>query len=230
MVVQPQLSTPQAQFPTRGAGLSRARMLTLASIAVTAAVTTGLWAVLAAALPTGRTSGDLTRSSGLVLLILFTATIVLGQLTAARVGATGWPGFVVQSLHRNVSMLAVALLIVHIAAPVIGGYLGLRLSYAFVPFVPAQVRIWTRLAASAADLILLTAVASAARVRAGYRFWRAVHLTAYLAWLLAMVHAAGIGTDRISVLTVEAVCAGAVGWASWHRLRAARRPTGRRRP
>jgi len=224
MVVQPHLSVPQAQFATRQGGLVRVRMLTLASIGATGLLTIGIWALITALMadrPANGSLGELTRSSGLVLLSLFTATIVLGQLVAARFGVPGWPGFVVQALHRNVSMLAVTLLIVHIAAPVIGGYLGLRLTYAFVPFIPTHIRVWTRIAATATDLMLLTAIVSAVRARAGYRFWRAVHLMAYLAWLLGMVHAAGIGTDRISVLALEAICVLAVAGSGWYRLRMA---------
>lgn len=150
--------------------------------------------------------GYLCRGSGLVLLVLFTAALVLGQLTAGRARAPGWPRFVVQLLHRNIAVLAVGLLVVHIVAPVVGGYLGLRLGYALVPFYPGPVKIWTRAAALGTDLVLAAAITSAVRTRTGYNAWRAVHATTYLAWVLALVHATGIGTDRATVIALDAGC------------------------
>ncbi|HVX44510.1 MAG TPA: hypothetical protein VHC49_11525 [Mycobacteriales bacterium] len=161
----------------------------------------------------------LCRSSGLVLVVFFTATVVLGLCTAGR---TGSPRFVVQALHRSLSALSLGLLLVHLLAPVIAGYLGLQAVYAFVPIWPAPIRIWTRFAALATDLTLLVAVVSVLRVRAGYRRWRAVHATSYLAWALGMVHAIGIGTDRQAVLVCDAVCIVAVVIAGGYRLGVAR--------
>lgn len=170
----------------------------------------------------------LCRSSGLVLMLVFTATVVLGLLTAGRAGPPRCPRFVAQSLHRNLALISLTLLLVHLAAPIIGGYLGLKLAYAFVPFLPAPVRIWTRAAATATDLVVLISIVNVARVHAGYRFWRAVHLTSYVAWALGIVHATGIGTDHGSVLGCDAVCVLAVGLAGWYRL-AVRRQLARER-
>ncbi len=174
------------------------------------------------------TFGYLCRSSGLVLLLSCTAVVVLGLLCAGRAGPPRWPGFVIHSLHRNLSLISVTLLIVHLLAPVIGGYLGLKLAYAFVPVLPAHIRIWTRLAATASDLIFVVTIVSAARVRAGYRFWRATHLTTYLAWVLGLVHGTGIGTDRDSILWCDVLSVAAVALAAWYRVRAARRLAGQR--
>jgi sulfoxide reductase heme-binding subunit YedZ len=161
----------------------------------------------------------LCRSSGFVVLVLLTATMVLGLLTAGRLNSPRWSRLVVLSLHRNLSLISVALLFVHLLAPVIGGHLGLKLAYAFVPFVTAHIQVWTRAASSATDLILLITIVSLARVKAGYRFWRWVHMTSYVAWSLAVVHATGIGSDRRPVLMCDAVCIAAVALASGYRLR-----------
>jgi predicted ferric reductase len=197
------------------------------SIVFAVGATIGIWAGISAVSAPPHIEHDalgyLVRSSGLVLLALFTATVVLGQLTAARVSAPRWPRFVMQSLHRNLSVLSLLLLAIHVAAPIVGGYLGLKLAYAFVPFVAAPVRVWTRAAACATDLTLLVAAVSALRVRAGYRFWRAVHLMSYAAWILAIVHGTGIGSDRGAVLWCDAVSVGTVAVASSYRVATARR-------
>lgn len=207
----------------RTAGLRRAKWLAATTTGIAIAATAGIWAVL----PVGQRPQDtfsyLCRSSGFVLVLFYTATVVFGLLVRGRMSGPRWPRFIVQSLHRNLSLISLVLLAIHVLAPVIGGYLGLRLAYAFLPFLPAPVRIWTRLAATALDLTLAIALVSATRNRVSYRSWRALHLTSYLAWLLGIVHAIGIGSDRGLVLCCDGGCVVAVCTAGWFRFRAATR-------
>lgn len=207
----------------RAAGLRRVKWQATATTGGAIAATAGIWA----ALPVGRRPQDtlsyLCRSSGFVLLLFYTATVALGLLVRGRISAPGWPRFVIQALHRNLSLISLVLLTIHVLAPIIGGYLGLRLAYAFVPFLSAPVKIWTRLAATALDLTLAMALVSATRNRFTYRSWRALHLTSYLAWLLGIVHAIGIGSDRGLVLWCDGGCVVAVCTAGWYRYRSATR-------
>src|SRR5262249_8690538 len=61
----------------------------------------------------------LTRGFGLIALVLLTLTMVMGLLQVVRFARPGLPRFVVAGLHRNVSLLAVALLAVHIVTAVL---------------------------------------------------------------------------------------------------------------
>ncbi|HLM85904.1 MAG TPA: hypothetical protein VK272_06920, partial [Solirubrobacteraceae bacterium] len=56
----------------------------------------------------------LTRSTGVVSLLLLTATVILGVVDVSRWISPRWPRFVVDSLHRNVSMLVLVFLGLHI--------------------------------------------------------------------------------------------------------------------
>ena len=60
----------------------------------------------------GRSGGSaywyLTRSTGAVALLLLTFAVVLGVIDVRRWSTPRWPRFVVDSLHRNVSLLAMA--------------------------------------------------------------------------------------------------------------------------
>jgi hypothetical protein len=211
----------------RNGGVRRARISTAVALAAGLLATVGIGAGLLVgdwdSARSRQAMGYLCRSSGLVLLVLFTATVVCGLLVAGRAGSARWPRFVVQSVHRNLTVVSLLLLSVHIVAPAVGGYLGIKLIYAVVPFAAGPVRVWTRVAATATDMTLLIAVTSAARVAAGYRFWRTVHATAYLAWALAMVHALGIGSDRTATVGCAAACALVVVAVTWYRLVARRR-------
>jgi methionine sulfoxide reductase heme-binding subunit len=162
------------------------------------------------------------RSSGFVLLAVFTATVVLGLLTAGRVGTPRWPRFVTEALHRNLSLLSVALLGLHVAVVVIDRYVPVDLVDAFVPFRSPYMPLWLGLGTLACDILLLVVLTSLLRVRLGRRGWRVLHWTAYAAWPLAVAHGIGIGTDRPWVLSADLLCVAFVVAAGSYRLAALR--------
>ena len=161
-----------------------------------------------------------TRSAGLVTLILLTASVVLGILTAGRFATRDWPRFVVQGLHRNLSLLALACLALHVGSTVLDSYTSIGLQDAFVPFLSGYQRWWLGLGAVAADLMLALAATSLLRTRIAPRLWRAVHWAGYACWPVALAHGLGTGTDRGTswVLVLTLGCAGAVLCATVYRV------------
>src|SRR5262249_29484455 len=89
---------------TAGLGRARHRDRRLAERAMTSA--------LAAAGPSAY--WYLTRSTGAVALVLLTAAVALGVADVRRLSTPHWPRFVLDSLHRNVSLLAMVFLALHI--------------------------------------------------------------------------------------------------------------------
>jgi hypothetical protein len=162
----------------------------------------------------------LTRGFGLIALILLTVTMVLGLTQAVRFARPGWPRFVVSALHRNASLLAVALLVVHIATAVLDSYAPIRIVDIFIPFVSSYRPLWLGLGAIALDLLVALVITSLLRERLGYRAWRTVHWAAYASWPLAIVHGLGTGSDTKLgwVLFINVACVGAVLAALWWRL------------
>ena len=75
-----------------------------------------------------------TRATGLVALLMLTASVLLGLLAAGRFGGERWPRFLTQGLHRNVSLLVVAFLTLHVASTVLDTYTSIPLTAAFIPF------------------------------------------------------------------------------------------------
>jgi sulfoxide reductase heme-binding subunit YedZ len=52
-----------------------------------------------------------TRATGLVTMLLLTASVLLGILTTGRfAGSDNWPRFLTVGLHRNLALLAVTFL------------------------------------------------------------------------------------------------------------------------
>ena len=160
----------------------------------------------------------LTRGSGIVSLVLLTISTVLGITTAVRWAAPRWPRFIVEGLHRNVSLLAVVFLGVHIVTAVVDGYVPIRWMDAVVPFTSQYKPLWLGLGALSFDLMLAVIITSLIRVRLGYRIWRAVHWLAYASWPIAVVHGLGAGSDRtagwlqITNLVAVAAVLAAVCW------------------
>jgi DMSO/TMAO reductase YedYZ heme-binding membrane subunit len=137
----------------------------------------------------------LTRASGAVALVLLTAAVALGVLVSLRAATPRWPRFALNSLHRNLTLLAIAFVGLHVVTTVADGYAPIGLWDAVVPFASSYRPIWLGLGAVAFDLLLALVVTSLARQHVGVRLWRAVHWLAYAAWPVALVHALGAGSD-----------------------------------
>jgi DMSO/TMAO reductase YedYZ heme-binding membrane subunit len=129
----------------------------------------------------------------MLTLLLLTGTVVLGALTGGRAVSAGWPRFAIAALHRNLSLLTLAFVAVHVATAVIDGYAGIAWVDAVLPFVSVYHPFWLGLGAAAFDLLLALLVTSLLRTRIPLRFWRLVHWAAYVCWPVALLHGFGIG-------------------------------------
>jgi DMSO/TMAO reductase YedYZ heme-binding membrane subunit len=154
----------------------------------------------------------LTRGTGIVTLLLLTASVVLGVLQVVRWSPARTPRFVVGALHRAISLLVVALLAVHVLAAVLDPFAPIRLLDAVVPFAGSYRPLWLGLGAVALDLVVALTITSMLRRRLGLGAWRAVHWLAYACWPVALVHAWGTGSDARTgwMLAVTLACAAAV--------------------
>lgn len=153
-----------------------------------------------------------TRSSGLAAFVLLTLSVVLGVLTTQRVATRWWPRFASQALHRNVSLLAVVMLLVHVLTTLLDSYVSITWWAGVVPFVSTYDRIWIGLGTLALDLVLVVTSSSLVRGVLGHRSWRWLHWLAYAAWPLALTHYLSSGTDALASwsLTVAALSTVAV--------------------
>lgn len=159
------------------------------------------------------------RATGLIALLLFTASVALGALGGGRYVSVRWPRFALAAVHRNVSLLAVVFLAVHVTTAIVDPFAGIGWLAAIVPFRSVYHPFWLGLGAVATDLTVAIVVTSLLRPRVDVRVWRWIHWASYACWPLAVVH--GIGTTPADirmgwVLVVNLVCVlavlGAVGW------------------
>src|SRR6202035_5870732 len=131
-----------------------------------------------------------------------------------------WPRLLTAGLHRNLSLLSVAFVAVHVATTVIDGFAPIGWLDAVIPFRSPYRPLWLGLGAVSTDLLIATIATSLLRARLGYRTWRGGHRGAHACWPVALLHGMGTGTDiRLGWGTaLNVACLVVVVGAVWWRL------------
>jgi len=167
-----------------------------------------------------------TRGSGWVALALLTLTVTLGILTAGGARHSLWPRFLSEGLHRNLSLLSIAFLAIHIITAIADPFARLAWRDAVVPFVSSYRPFWLGLGAVAMEIIAAMVLTSLARNLIGFRSWRFIHWAAHGAWPIALIHSLGTGSDARAAWSIGLTTAciasvlAASGWrlATWPRV------------
>jgi predicted ferric reductase len=163
------------------------------------------------------------RATGLVSLVLLTAVMVLGALHRSRIAWARWPRFVVGDIHRNLSLLAVVFIAVHVTTAILDPYVHIGWAAAVIAFTSRYQPLWVGLGTVAFDLLIALVASSLLRGIVPARAWRTVHWAAYGCWPIAVLHGYGVGgaDSRWSVVRIlDLVCIAAVLAAVAWRVRA----------
>lgn len=138
----------------------------------------------------------LSRSTGIVSFVLITLTLCLGIASTQRALASpSWPRFATQRLHRNVSLLGLAFLGVHVVATIAAGYVDISWWSVLVPGASDYRTLWVACGTLALDLVVAVVATSLMRLRMSATAWRLVHYSVYAAWPFAWLHFLKTGTD-----------------------------------
>lgn len=150
----------------------------------------------------------LSRGTGVVCLVLFSVAVALGIATRSGRTLPGLPRFAVTGVHRNASMVALVLLVLHIGGLLFDPYAQLKLLDVVIPFAGSYRPLWLGFGTLAFDLVIALIVTSLLRHRIGRRGFKAVHWSAYAMWPLAALHGLGNGTDsgRLWLRLILALC------------------------
>jgi sulfoxide reductase heme-binding subunit YedZ len=177
----------------------------------------------------------LARAAGFVALLTATVTVALGALgSAARpTGGRVDPAHLdrrvlAQLVHRSAAVLTLAMLALHAVLLVVDHFVAVSWFGALVPFTAGYRAFALGLGTLALYGFVVAAATGALRGRlvapspSAARAWRAVHLSAYAAWFLAMGHGILAGTDvgQRWALALYVGCAGLVIVAAALRARA----------
>ena len=136
-----------------------------------------------------------TRGAGTVTLLLLSATAILGMAQTVRFRSPVWPRYLTVGLHRDLSLLTLVFLVIHITSAVLDPFAKLGLRDALVPFASWYRPLWLGMGVVAAELTLALTVTSLVRRRLGFGLWRTLHRLAYACWPLALLHGLGTGSD-----------------------------------
>jgi Ferric reductase like transmembrane component len=160
------------------------------------------------------------RSTGYVSLLMLTAILVLGIITAMRWDSRDWPRFLSQALHRNLSLLVLVFLGIHIVTSVVDPFAGIAILNTVLPFTGSYRPVWMGLGVLSMELLVALAITSLLRQRIGFALWRFIHWAAYACWPLALLHTLGTGSDVRSswALIISLGCVAAVVLAIAWRL------------
>jgi sulfoxide reductase heme-binding subunit YedZ len=164
-----------------------------------------------------------TRSTGIFAFVLLTISLVVGVAATQRAKASKrWPRFATQDMHRNVSLLAMVMLLVHILTTLLDSYVYVGWWALVIPGSSPYQRPGVALGTIAFDLLLVIVGTSLLRRHLSVRLWRIVHLTSYGVWPLSLLHFILTGTDTAHGrwgLWLAGLCAVPVLGASLVRLR-----------
>jgi predicted ferric reductase len=138
----------------------------------------------------------LSRSGGVVAYSLLWLNILSGLLTSGRwLRESLAPALVVQ-LHQTLSGLALGFAAFHSLILLGDRYLSFGLVDLLLPFHASFHPVWLVAGQLATALLAAVIATSHWRKQLGNAAWRAIHLTAYAAYWLALAHALAIGTDQ----------------------------------
>ncbi len=161
-----------------------------------------------------------TRGAGAVSIILLSAVVVLGVLSSLRFQSAGWPRFLTPALHRNLALMTLVFLALHIVTAVVDPFTHLGWLVAVVPFSSYYRTLWLGLGTIAFELLAAIVVTSLLRNVIGQVAWRLIHWLAYASWPVAVIHGFGTGTDALSAwfVALSIVCVVSVTIAIVYRL------------
>jgi DMSO/TMAO reductase YedYZ heme-binding membrane subunit len=128
--------------------------------------------------------------AGVFALIGLTASVGVGLMATDRILMTPGHRVMAQAVHRAVSFGALAFLVIHIVTEILAQRA--HVIDAFIPFLSPYRTFYIGLGTIASDLILLIIVTSIVRKRftahgKAWR-WRAIHYSAYLAFVFGVLH------------------------------------------
>jgi DMSO/TMAO reductase YedYZ heme-binding membrane subunit len=170
------------------------------------------------------------RASGIIAWLLLTASVIWGVLLSTQAfPARRRPAWLLD-LHRWLGGLTVAFVAAHLAALVADNYTDFDIAALTIPYASKWRPGAVALGVVATWCLVAVEVTSLAMRRLPRKVWRGIHLTSYVVFWLASLHAAFAGTDtpnRLYQLTAAIVIATTV-WALVYRL--SNRRTDRRRP
>lgn len=147
------------------------------------------------------------RASGITALALTGASVIWGLLLSTRVlRGRPTPAWLL-SMHRFLGAMTVTFTSVHIAGLVADDYVHFGWLETLVPFTSAWQPFAVGLGVIATYLLIAVQASSMMMRRIPRRWWKTIHQSSFLLFLISIVHGVQAGTDAGNPLYIGVVVA-----------------------
>lgn len=136
------------------------------------------------------------RATGITGLVLLSLSTFLGAVLSAGWRSPRFPEVRSVSLHRNISLMTLVFVLLHVVAAIADQYVQIPLASAIIPFTADYKMVWVGLGTIAFDLLLAVLITSYLRDKINPRLWRLIHDLTYILWAVATIHTLGAAYER----------------------------------
>ena len=172
------------------------------------------------------------RASGIVAWLFLTASVLWGIVLSTDLFRAHRRPTWLLDLHRALGGLTVGFVAIHVGALIADNFVHFDLVDVLVPFA-SEWKPWpTALGVIALWGLVAVEITSLAMKRLPRRFWRAVHFSSYITFLLTSLHGTFAGTDSSHLMYVATtlLTTSALVFAVCYRILARRPPRQPRAP
>lgn len=138
------------------------------------------------------------RAFGIVAIVMLGISVAVGLTMSGRLMARPGMAAKLRRLHEASTLVTLGLIVAHGGLLLFDTYLRPGLAGIMLPFAIGYRPVFTGLGIIGAWLAAILGLSFYARRRIGARTWRKLHRFTILAYLLALVHVVGAGTNGTS--------------------------------
>lgn len=162
----------------------------------------------------------ITRASGIVAWLVLTASVIWGIVLSTKAFPDQRRPVWLLAVHRWLGGLTLSFVAIHLVALLADSYVEFTVADLAIPYSTDWKPGAVALGVFGLWLLVVVELTSLAMRRLPRKFWRAVHLSSYVAFWLTAMHAAFAGSDRTSGLYQLTAAASivAVAWALMYRV------------
>ena len=168
------------------------------------------------------------RASGVVALLLVTASVGIGLTMASKLVRRRGVAPVLLRVHEQTAIAGLAAIALHGVTLLADPWLHPGVTGVLVPWTMSYRPLFTGFGIVAAYLAVLLGLSFYVRRSIGARLWRKLHRATVVVWALGVVHTLGAGTDAQSGWLRAVMVATGVPIVALFAIRVLRKP--KRRP
>ena len=137
----------------------------------------------------------LTRASGFVAFLLLTASVVFGLSMTGGLLERWVRRYRIYDFHRFLSLITLCVTLFHVFIVLPDEFIGFSLDELLLPFVSPFEPLFMALGIFSLYLTAFIIASFYLRQLIHYRVWRLIHYATFAAFVLALGHGVGAGTD-----------------------------------